>query len=80
MNDKKDLRVIITATDVDEAIFKDAELVWDGWFADEGRIDWEMFIDRLSDDYGLYGDPPYEFLEYDNPAIRKIQRFVRSLS
>jgi hypothetical protein len=72
-------RILREASDVTSSVLADAEEVWDGWFADEPRIEWEAFIDRLSDNYGCYADPPYELDEYWNGAVRKIQRHVRGL-
>jgi len=72
-------RVIRASSDVTPEILNDAEEVYSGWFADELRIDWDEFIDRLGDKFGPYGNPPYDFEEYDNPAVRKIQRHVREL-
>lgn len=72
-----EIREIRSAADVDEAMLADAGEVFDGWWANESRIDWEAFIDRLSDHYGAHAQPPYEFLDYDSPAVRKIQRHVR---
>lgn len=80
MNSATSPRILKDAVDVDQQVLDDAEQVWDGWFADEPRIDWEAFIDRLSDDYGTVADPPYEILEYWNGAVRKIQRHIRALA
>lgn len=73
------VKELSSAEDVTPAILRDAEELHDGWFANEPRVDWEAFIDRLSDTYGPHSEPPYELLEYDNAAIRKIQRYVREL-
>ena len=32
-----------------EDLLAAAESVYDGWYADAGRIDWEDFLDRLRD-------------------------------
>lgn len=74
-----EIRDVRTAEDVTGEILQDAEAVYDGWFAEEARVDWEAFIDRLSDNYGPQGKPPYEFLDYDSPAVRKVQKYVRAL-
>lgn len=63
------------AKDVTPELIKMAEEVSDYWFTEDGPIDWEDFIDRLSvvmDQEGWV-----EFREYDSPAIRKIQRHIR---
>lgn len=74
------MRIVESADDVTEAVLADAGQVWDGWFADEPRIDWEAFVDRLANDYGNAADEPYDFESYDSPAVRKIQRHVRALA
>jgi hypothetical protein len=71
-------KVIESAEDVTPAVLAVAEDVYDSWFADYARIDWEAFIDRL-DKYGLASEPPFEFESYWSPAVRKIQRHVREL-
>lgn len=60
-----------TAADVDAAR-QAIEDVFDGWFADVPRIDWEDFFDRL-DRYG------YTFEELDSPVERRIRAIVREL-
>jgi hypothetical protein len=72
-----ELRILRTAEDVTPKVLEHADEVYLGWFG-EGPIDWESFIDRLSV-YGSMADPEYDIEEYDNPAIRKIQRHVRAL-
>jgi len=69
-------RPVETAEDVDAQVLSDAEEVLE-WFPD--RIDWEMFLDRLSDKHGERGDPPYWIPSYDSPAVNKIKRHVRAL-
>jgi hypothetical protein len=67
-----------TAADVTPAMLTAAEEVYDGWFSDDERIDWEDFIDRLCK-WGLLDEAaPWEFEEYDNPAIEKIKRHIRA--
>lgn len=50
-----------------------AEAIFDGWFADTERIDWENFIDRLEDsvdlDFGSDGD---------SRLIRAVKAHVRT--
>lgn len=62
--------------DVTEEVLKIAEEVESGWFEDEPKIDWESFIDRLAN-YGKYADVPFDIDQYDNPAVRKIQKHIR---
>jgi hypothetical protein len=68
-------RQLVSVDDVDQSVLDAAESVLDGWFADQERIDWEEFIDRLE----KYLPDNYEIPEYDNPAVRKIQRHIRQL-
>ncbi len=69
---------IRTAADAD-AIRERIEYVFDGWFADAPRIDWEDFIERLergTDDDGA----PFDFgATMDSPAIKRIRAIVRTL-
>lgn len=74
-----EIRDIRFASAVSEEILAHAEEVWDDHFLGK-RINWERFIDLLSDTYGPTGNPPYEFLDYDSPAVRKIQRHIRNLA
>ncbi len=48
-----------------------AESIFDGWFADSARIEWDDFLDRLErhTDTDLGGD-------MDSPLIRKIKRHI----
>ena len=64
------------AADITPAILSLAEQVFDDWFDSEERIDWEEFIDRMAQ-YSRSDDEPWEFDEYDNPAIDKIKRHIR---
>lgn len=70
--------MLTTADDVTDAILEVAEEVSDSWFGDDERIDWELFLDRLADPYGLAGAGAFDFDEFDNAAIRKIQRHIRA--
>jgi hypothetical protein len=72
-----EMRTLRTAQDVTQDILDDAEQVYNGWFAGVERIDWDDFIDRLSDQYGPRGNPPYEFETYDDPAVNKVKRYIR---
>lgn len=66
-------RTIIEAADVTSDILEAAEEVFNGWFADSARIDWEDFVDRLESSTGTdFGDSML------SPAIKKIQAHVRA--
>lgn len=65
-------REIVTAEDAD-SIREDIESVFDGWFADDARIDWGAFIDRLERGNLDMGD------DMNSPAIRRIRAIVREL-
>lgn len=47
------------------------------WFDDDAPIDWEEFIDRLSEEGYLADGSRLDFETYDSPAINKIKRHVR---
>lgn len=64
------------AADVTPEMLTMAEDICDGFFNEDEPIDWEEFIDRMGK-WSLLEDPPWEFDEYDNAAIRKIQRHIR---
>lgn len=70
--------VLEDAADVTPEVLDDAAEILDGWFSNDEWIDWEDFIDRLAK-RGSHSTPPYDFEEYDNPAVSKIKRHVRSL-
>lgn len=74
------MRILQSKDDITQSVLDDAEEVYDGWFADESRIDWEAFIDRLAVDYGNHATEPYDVESYDSPAVRKIQRHIRELA
>lgn len=67
-------RILYTAADVTDEILADAEAVWEGWFADSARIDWDEFVDRL-----VVGQQ-YDIEDMASPAVNKIQRHVRGLA
>lgn len=67
-------REIRTAEDAEAKDVREAvEAVFSGWFADEPRIDWENFLDRL-EGYGF--DLGEDML---SPAIERIKKIVREL-
>lgn len=49
-----------------------AESVFDGWYAESSRIDWEDFIDRVEIYAGI--DMGSDMM---SPAIQAIQRHIR---
>lgn len=66
-------REIRTAADAD-SIREKVESIFDGWYADSARIDWDDFINRVekSGDFDL-GD------DMGSPAIKRIKAIVREL-
>jgi hypothetical protein len=68
----------ISAADVTEEILEAAEAIYDGWFADEQRIDWENFFDRLDGiplDDGTVLDLGMDTM---SPAIKAIKSHIRT--
>jgi hypothetical protein len=69
---------VITAEQVTDEILTAAENIYDGWWANEDRIDWQDFIDRLD------GSPLDDGTSLDlgddmtSPAIRKIKAHVNA--
>lgn len=69
---------VTAADDVTEEILKAAESIFDGWYANEPRIDWEDFLDRLDGiplDNGTQLDLDGNLM---SPAIQKIQKHIRT--
>lgn len=64
-------RAITTRADAD-SIADDIAEVYDGWYANEPRIDWDDFLDRLEGRGFDLGD------SLTSPAIRRIKEIVRS--
>lgn len=73
MHAERTARILYSASDVTEEVLTDAELVFDGWYADADRIDWDDFIDRMT------GHGRYDIEDMASPAVAKIQRHVRKL-
>jgi len=63
---------IVEASDVTEKCIELVESLYDDWYANEDRIDWWGFFDKL-DELG------YCVTQLDSPASKKIQRIVRAL-
>lgn len=63
-----------TKEQVTEQVLEAVEEIFDGWFADEPRIDWQNFIDRL--------EVRYEYdmgSSMDSEAIKEIKKYVKKL-
>ena len=70
---KVEYTLITTAEDYTEQFLQACEDVYEGFFADEPRIDWEGFLDRLE----RYG---YDMgSSMDSPAIKVIKKYVKSI-
>ena len=66
-------RAIVTTADAD-SISEWVERVFDRWFAETPRIDWEEFLDRLELSYPVdVGE------DWDSPAIHRIKHIVQQL-
>ena len=64
---------ITTAEDCTEQFLDACADVYEGFFANEPRIDWEGFMDRLE----RYG---YDMgSSMDSPAIKVIKKYVKSI-
>lgn len=74
-----EMKILRTAADVTPQMLTHAENTADSWFSDADEpIDWEQFIDRFADPAGHSPAGAFDIDSYDNPAIRKIQRHVRT--
>ena len=71
MDSFKEIR---TAEDVTDDLLSLVETIYDGWYADEPRIDWHNFLDRL-ERIGMYDMGS----QMDSPAIKAIKKYVRKL-
>lgn len=76
MSLEKPVRDVREASDVTDTILGWAEEIYDGWYADDDRIDWEDFIDRLCK-WGDNPDDPWDIDSYACPAVEKIKRHIR---
>ena len=63
---------IVETNDITDACIELVESLYDDWYANEERIDWWGFFDKL-DELG------YCVTQIDSPAAKKIQRMVRAL-
>lgn len=65
---------VVNADDVTDAVKELVETIYEGWWENEPRIDWQAFIDRLE----LMGH--YDFgSSMDSPAIKEIKKYVKKL-
>lgn len=56
-----------------EEMAEAAESIFDGWFADDSRIDWDQFIDRLERSTDVdFGE------DMGSPLIRAVQKHIRA--
>jgi hypothetical protein len=68
---------VTTEADLTSEILEAAEGIFDGWYADETRIDWEDFLDRLD------GIPLNDGTTLDlgdsvvSPAVKAIKAHIR---
>lgn len=65
------IRTLHTAEDAD-AVREAIETVYDGWYADAARVDWESFYDRL-ETHGAF------MPEYGNAADRRVRAIVKQI-
>lgn len=73
--------ILTTREDVSEEVLQVAEDIFDGWFSDAARIDWEDFLDRM-DGTHLDGHENRELDlggDLDSPAIRAIKRHINRI-
>lgn len=69
---------VVSADDVTNEIREAAESIYDGWFADSERIDWENFLDRLE---GIVLNDGTELdlgTDTQSPAIKAIKAHIRA--
>ena len=67
-------RTIRTQEELTEDVLMVIETIFDGYYADEPRIDWYAFLDRV-ESMGLYDFGS----EMDSPIIKAIKKYVRTL-
>lgn len=67
---------VITAEEVTAQVLDAAEEIYDGWFADEERIDWHDFLDRLERMffYDLGSSTESDAIKAIKKHVRKIKR------
>lgn len=67
-------KVVSTAADFTEDVVTAIETVFDGYYADEPRIDWYKFLERV-ENYALvdFGS------SMDSPAVKEVKKIVKRL-
>lgn len=77
MTEEKKYHSLREVESVTQEVLDMVETITDGWFSDV-RIDWEEVWDRL-EGYELEDGSYPEIPDMDNPAIRKIKKYIRDL-
>lgn len=71
------LTTIIAAEEVTPEILEVAESVYDGWYADRGRVDWTDFLERLEKMVTFDDGTRLDLGEsLTSPAILKVKRHI----
>jgi hypothetical protein len=65
---------IRTAEDITEPLIDVIETVFEGWYADEPRIDWLAFLERVE----IMGHVDFGS-SMDSPAIKAVKKIVKDL-
>jgi hypothetical protein len=75
--DATNYTAVVKADQVTTEIFEAAESIFDGWYADVPRIDWDDFLDRL-DGMSLEDGSTLDLGEdMMSPAIKTIKTHIR---
>jgi hypothetical protein len=69
------IRILESAEDVTPEVLTAAEDVYDDYYSETERIDWDEFIDR----FVIYVEGTWDIENYDSPAARAIQSHIRRL-
>jgi len=67
-------KTINTPEEITEDVLMVIETIYDGYYADEPRIDWHAFLDRV-ERMGLYNFGS----DMDSPVVKAIKKYVRTL-
>jgi hypothetical protein len=67
-------RDIKAPSDITEDVRDTIETVFDGYYADEPRIDWHAFLDKV-ESMGLYNFGS----DMDSPVVKEIKKIVKQL-
>ncbi|GGM27585.1 hypothetical protein GCM10011608_10500 [Micromonospora sonchi] len=69
---------VTEADQVTEEILNIAESIFDGWYADSSRIDWDDFLERM-EKIPLDDDTTLDLgSDMGSPAIKKIKAHIRN--